>query len=464
MAAIPAVDAAHAAISAPAPPAPAAPASLRSRWESFWSGASSRRDFPSAVDVSDFSKKTKNYSFAVPLPLALPGVRAASSSAAPIAVPAPHGFPAFVAHASPFLGAGAVLVAAYFADRGVHALLNRLAESNGMDRQRIAAVRLVASAAIWTGAVAAALNVGGASPEMMTAVFGAGGTILTLGLREILGNVIQGVSFLVTRPYSIGTRLQIDEQAGILAETTITNVLIRKDDGAEVNIRHAALAGKSVIVFGTYAPESKLPPGVSASPKLKGALGAFVKSLDFHFLSAAAVFAALLVAPGFLPLLAAGWAAATVHYALAVATAWLTWRADLALTAAMDQFARENSWRRETAALARLVVGAVLWTLGGGAGLRLLGVSWAAFGASLGLTTLGVGLASNNFFGSIVQRAVVLFSKPFQIDDRVQIGVFPGIVADMTFNHVVLKLDEERYALVPYALARDAAVVVTPKQ
>ena len=398
------------------------------------------------------------------VPLALPGVRGASSSAAPIAVPAPRGLPPFVAHASPFLGAGAVLVAAYFADRGVHVLLNRLAASNGIDRQRIAAVRLVASAALWSGAVAAALNVAGASPETMTAVFGAGGTILTLGLREILGNVIQGVSFLVTRPYSIGARLQIDEQAGILSEVTITNVLVRKDGGAEVNIRHAALAGKPVIVFGTYAPEAKLAPGASAPPKLKGALSAFVKSVDFHFLSAAAVFAALLAAPRFLPALSAGWVAAAVRYALAGATAWFTWRADRALAAAMDQFSRENSWRRETAALARLAVGAVSWALGGGAGLRLLGVSWAAFGASLGLTTLGVGLASNNFFGSIVQRAVVLFSKPFQLGDRVQIGAFSGAVADMTFNHVVLKLDDERYALVPYALARDAAVVVTPKQ
>ncbi len=56
----------------------------------------------------------------------------------------------------------------------------------------------------------------------------------------------------------------------------------------------------------------------------------------------------------------------------------------------------------------------------------------------------------------------VLFSKPFKVGDRLKIGSFEGPVEDMTLYHVVIKLDEGRYALVPYAVVRDATLVVTP--
>ena len=441
---------------------PSAAASVRSRWENFWSRSSTRDESETEFDASGAASAAK---LSAPAPLSRRYAREAPPSrlaAAAVLIPAAQHVHAFVAHASPFLGAGAVLLGAYAANRGVHALLSRFAAKKGMDRHQIAAVRLVTNVALWTGAVAAALMVGGASQSMMTTVLGAGGTILPLGLRDVLGNVIQGVSFLITRPFAIGARVQIEDEVGTVADATLTAVVIKKDDGSEVKIRHAALAAKPVIVFGAYAPEGKLHLAVPMKPKFKGALGAVLKALDRRFWLAGASFGALLAAPAFAPFLAAGWAATALHYALGGSIAWLTRRGALALNAAVDHVARENSWRKETTALARLGLSAALWAFGGGAALRLFGVSWTALVASFGLTTLGIGLASNNFVGSVVQGGEVLLSKPFKVGDRISIGTLSGLVADMTLYHVVLKLDEGRHALVPYAVVRDAAIVVTP--
>ena len=445
---------------------PAASVSTRSHWEGFWSGSSARPE--TAVDAAAAPDR-----FAPSAePLARGGVpvrgRAATYAAglavpaAAIAAPAAHGFSVILGHAAPFLQGGAVLVGTFFVNRAVHALLNRIAVNRGMDRHQLAAIRLVASVVLWTGAAAGALLLGGASHATMTTAFGAGGTILTLGLKDVLGNVIQGVNFFVTRPYSIGARVQLDDQVGTVSDATLTGVVIKKDDGAEVKILHSALAAKPVIIFGVYTPDAKLHLAVPARPQFQSALGAVWKALDRRFWIAAAAFAAFSAVPPFVPFLTAGWVAAAVHFGLAGSLAWLTRRVVVALTAAIDHLAAQNSWRKETTVMARLLVAAGVWAVGGGAVLRLIGVTWAALGASLGLTTLGIGLASNNFFGSLVQGGEVLFSKPFKVGDHVKIGTFEGLVEDLTLYHVVIKLDEGRHALVPYAVVRDATLVVTP--
>jgi small-conductance mechanosensitive channel len=431
--------------------------SLRGAWERFWSGAASRNEEDASLAVPASESE--------PAPLSRPVRRppAPALAAAVALAPAAHGLAAVAAHASPFLEGGAVLAGTYFANRGVHALLNALAAKRGMDRHKLAVVRLVASVVLWTAATAAAMKLGGASPEMMTTVFGAGGTILTLGLKDALGNAIQGVNFLITRPYAVGASVSIDDQVGTVTDVSLTQVLIRKDDGSEVKVRHSALAAKPVVLLGAYSDEDPaIRLSIPARPKFQGALGAVWKSLDWRFWASAGAFAVLLAAPGFVTALAAGWAATIVHYALAGSIVWLTRRVGLALTAAVNTLAAQNSWHPETAAIARLAVNAALWGVGGSSVLRMLGVSWTALGASVGLTTLGVGLASNNFFGSIVQGAEVLFSKPFKVGDRVTVGTFSGVVEDMTLYHVVVKLDEGRHALVPYAVVRDATLVVQP--
>lgn len=438
-----------------------APAAARSRWETFWSGSASRDESASEAVVPAALAAPRASRLAAPSVAG--SALAAGAAVAPAAVPAAHGFASLLSHASPFLEAGAVLAGTYVASRFVHSLLSKLGEKKGLDRHQLAAIRLVTSVALWTGGAAGALVLGGAPQSLLTTALGAGGTILTLGLKDVLGNFIQGVNFLITRPFAIGARVQVDDQIGTVKDVTLTKVLVAKDDGAEVKIRHSTLAAKPVVVFGAYQyPDASLHLSVPQRPRFQGAVGAVWKSLDKRFWIAAAAFAVLLAAPAFAAPLAAGWAATVIHYALAASLLWLTRRVDLALGAAVNRLAELNGWRPETRAITRLAVSAALWSVGGGAVLRMIGVSWTALGASLGLTTLGVGLASNNFFGSVVQGGEVLFSKPFKVGDRIKVGSFEGAVEDMTLYHVVIKLDEGRHALVPYAVVRDATLVVQP--
>jgi small-conductance mechanosensitive channel len=375
-------------------------------------------------------------------------------------VPAPHEVPAFFARAAPFTEAGGILLGAYVVSRVIHPLTGRLAVKMGLDAQNLPTFRLGTNVAVWIAAASAALVVGGASHTTLTAVFGAGGTILSFALGDILGNVIQGLNFLITRPFTVGARVQIGDETGTVTDVTLTNIVLKMDDGSPGRMRHAALADVPVIVSGTYvaAADAKFRLSVPAKPKFHGAFGAIVKSLDRRFWFAAAAFAALLAFPALVPFAAAGWAATAVHWSLAGVIVWLTRRLDMTLRAAVDQLSRANGWRTETTVITHLAVSALLWAFGGGAALRLFGLSWMTLIASLGLTTFVVGLASKKFFGSVFK---VLFAKPVKIGDRVRLKTISGLVVGMTLSHVVLRLDDERYELVPYAVV-DAALVNNP--
>ena len=401
---------------------------------------------------------------AVPAPRRWPARLKASAAAvvvaAPPLVPAAARLKELLVQVSPFLEAGAVLAGTYAANRIARWLIGKIAEKKGLDRQQIAAARLGASVVLWSAATAGALAIGGAPAEAIKAVLGAGGTILSLAMRDILGNLIHGVNFLITRPYTVGDRVQIDDSVGTVADLTLDGMRVARDDGADVKVRYAALAAKPVVLLGEYQfPDAS--PDQRAS-RLRGAVGAVWTSFDRGFFLAAALFAGLLFAPGMFGVAAAGWTASALSYAVAGAAAWLTRRVELVLVKAVDKIADLRGWRLETRVVARLTARAAVWALGGGAILRALGVSWAALAASLGLTTLGVGLAKNNFFSTVVQGGEILISKPFKVGDRLKVGAFAGVVEDMTLYHVVVKLDEGRHALLPYAVVRDSAIVVHP--
>jgi small-conductance mechanosensitive channel len=436
---------------APAPVSAAAPLGvLRGTWERFWSGSRTERAGAESAPVVAASGS------------AAPRSLHALAAAAPIA----GGVKAFVAHAAPLAGAGIVVAGAYGLDRGARWAISKVAAKRGLDAHQVAAARLAARIVVWTGAVYLALAAGGASPQVMTTALGAGGTVLTLGLRDLLGNVLQGVNFLFARPFTIGDRVQIDDQAGAVTDLNLTGITLKKDDGDEVKVRHSTLAAKAVIVVGPFAPSAAhlhfALPALPARPKFSGAARAVWTSLDRGFWLSSAGFAALLAAPHFAAVLATGAAAKLVGWGVAGALVWLTRSVDRALSAAVDALAEHNGWRLEARVLGRLAVHAAAWVLGGGAALRVVGLSWETLAASLGLTTVVIGLASNNFFGSVLLGVETMFSRPFQIGDRVRLGANEGVVADMNFAYVVIQLDENRRLQVPYAVVRDSVVVVHP--
>ncbi len=409
---------------APATEAAGGVAQSRRFWENFWSGAPSR-----------------------------------SALAATVAVPATGGIKAAALHFSPALGAGVVLAGAYAADRGLRWAVSKAAARRNLDPHQLAAARLIARVVLWTAAALGALAAGGASHTVMAAALGTGGTILTLGLKDVLGNWIQGLTFLVSRPFTIGDRVQVGDQTGRVTGLDLSGLTLTRDDGAQVKVRHTTLATMSVVVFGPFND-----PGLAAlaaQTRLSGAAVAVWKNLGRGFWMSAAALGALIAGPVFLAPLQTGLFAAAAHWAMAGVLVLATKSLARSLSSAVEAIAVRNSWRLESRVLATLFVRALAWGVGGGAFLRVIGLSWGTLAASLGLTTIGLGLATNNVFGSIILGAEILFSKPFKVGDTVQLGSYSGVVADVTLAHVVIRLDENRRLYVPYAAIRDGVLIVT---
>lgn len=393
-------------------------------WENFWSGAASRSALPAAA-----------------------------------VFPVTSGAKAAVLHFGPALGAGAVLAGTYAADRGLRWAVSKVAARRQLDAHQLAAARLIARVVLWTGAALGALAAGGASHTVIAAALGAGGTILTLGLKDMLGNWIQGLTFLVSRPFTIGDRVEIADQAGRVTGLSLSGLTLTRDDGAQVKVRHTTLATMSVVVFGPFDD-----PGLAAlaaQTRLRGAAGAVWKNLGRGFWLSAAALGALIAGPAFIAPLQTGLFAAAAHWTMAGVLVLATRSLASSLSSAVDAIAARNSWRLESRVLATLGVRVFAWGVGGGAFLRVLGLSWGTLAASLGLTTVGLGLATNNVFGSVILGAEILFSKPFKIGDTVQLGSQAGVVADVTLSHVVIRLDENRRLYVPYAAIRDGVLIVS---
>ncbi len=398
---------------------------LRARWEGFWSGAAASAGLPAAVALSPARFL--------------------------------HALPLHAAHAA---GAGGVLVGAYALDRGLRWGVARVAARRRLDPHRLAAARLIARAALWTGAALGALAVGGASQAVMTAAAGAGGAILTMGLKDTLGNWLQGVIFLVSRPFTVGDRVQINDQVGRVTGVDFSGLTLTRDDGALVKIRHTALAATPAIAFGPFRePGDVLVP---VRPRLHGAASALLGGLGRGFWISAAALAALALAPALVSPAHAPWLAPAARWTAAAALLPAAHALSRGLSSAAENLARRNGWRPENLALVRLGARALAWTLGGGALLRVVGLSWSGLAASLGLTTIGLGLATNNVLGTALLGAEILFSRPFTVGDSVQLGSISGVVSDVTLSHVVVRVDADRRAFVPYAVIRDGLTVVNP--
>jgi len=442
--------------------APGTPESSSSSLETFWSGSSRRRASAEERPVSAVRNvpAAGGWSGRLAAAATLPSSHALAAS-----LPNASDLKALLTQASPFLEAGAVLVGTYAANRLARWIIGKVAEKKGLDRHQIAAARLAVGVALWSAAAAGALSLGGAPQEAFTAVFGAGGTLLTLALKDVLGNLIHGVNFLITRPYTVGDRVQIDDSVGTVADLTLNGIRVAEEDGGQIKVRYATLAVKPVIRLGDYKfPDAGRLLASVKNPRAGGVAKAVWDSLDKGLILPALLLGGLLALPSMIGALATGWVAGLVTYALAGTAAWLTRRVELFAVKVVEALADRNAWRLESRVIARLAVRAAVWAVGGSAVLRILGVSWTALVASLGLTTLGVGLASNNFFSTVVQGAEVLFSKPFKVGDRLRVPLLnlEGTVEDMTLYHVIVKLDEGRHALLPYAVVRDAAIVVHP--
>lgn len=78
-------------------------------------------------------------------------------------------------------------------------------------------------------------------------------------------------------------------------------------------------------------------------------------------------------------------------------------------------------------------------------------------GASV--ATVMVGLAARQTLGAVLAGFVVLFSRPFELGDWVQIGDEEGVVTDITIFNTQLRTFDEEFVMIPNDLVTDTEIV-----
>jgi len=434
-----------------APPSVAVSADeIRSQGESFWSGAETKE------------------SLAVSVPVSAP--RRTFSHAAFLAPAAALSVPAWAAPIVPYAQGAALIGGAYAVNRAVKWALDKIAVKRGWEKNTVATWRFISTLTVWGGAAGLGLSMAGISGSVLAETFGLGGAAMALAIslavKDVAGNLFHGVHFLLSRPYSIGDKITVGKTTAVVRDLTLRYVVLTGEDGRDVLRTHASLAAAAVTLYGTYQTKElrlkfrkpALPQGMLRA--LRDAAGA--PSLWKPVVLSAAGIAALAFFPMLGGLAAAKsltWAATVLPYVKAGLVAFLASSVSSALARALGRLGERYKWNPAVVTVVKLGATVLTWVVGGSFLLNAVGVSWPWVLKTLSLGGALMSIAVVDYGTAIFNAAVTFKLKPFEIgQENVSIGEHTGTVADITWQNVVLKLDGDRYILIPHSVVKDAEI------
>ncbi|MBI4061214.1 MAG: mechanosensitive ion channel family protein [Elusimicrobia bacterium] len=437
--------------------APAAAEALRAESERFWSASDAKRGVDDAVPAPAPSQGRVRARL-------LRG--AADAAPALAAVAAAAYLPAWAEPAAPYVQASASLSVAYALTRASRWIIDALAPHFGWDRYDVIVRRFLTSAALWivgagvgltqlglSNAAWLAIGTGsttlGVSDTTLLAI-GAGSTMMALAImpavrdviNDIAGNIINGVHFILSRPLTVGDKATIGKNTGVVHDMTLRYLILKDEFGRSVHYTHNAIAAAAVTLYSKYEAAKELHIRPLWKPLLLSALAAAALSL-------------LPLLPAAVKGASASWLAAGLPYLKAGAVAFLTGSLARSLQAGIERM----GWTRPMTTVAKRVAALLAWIVGGSFLLTSVGVSWAM----LPLLTVLLGALVTDYISTAVQCFIMLILKPFRIGDRVSIGLHEGVVIDITLQHVVLQLDDERHVRIPHSVVKDSAIA-TPRE
>ncbi|MBI4677450.1 MAG: mechanosensitive ion channel [Elusimicrobia bacterium] len=390
----------------------------------------------------------QSFAKAAKVPLLLGGLYAAARYALPAWLPG-----AWV-KAAPCVAAGGIFAATFALNRlvrvGVAALGRRALWQPGT----VVAVRLIASIVLWVAGGGLALHAAGVSTAALLATFGIGGVAMTMAAKEFIGNFLEGVKILLTRPFVIDDRIKIGTAEYTVKDMGLRYVELSRPDGGTAMMTYSQLSEKPVTVFGEYAARKSPSRARGEQPK-PGILAASLWTALGLGLSAALPFM-----PALIPIPAV---AAFIPYAQGALTLLAARSLEKGAAGFIRRLAESRGWSPQGTAVLKLAVQLLVYLVGGGAALRFFGLTWGALLASLGATSIALGWASSDVIGNLIQGFWILMNHPFTIGDSIEIGAVSGTVIDVNLNYVALEHPERSYTLVPYAAVKASAFTVLPK-
>ncbi|MDO8757497.1 MAG: mechanosensitive ion channel, partial [Elusimicrobiota bacterium] len=378
--------------------------------------------------------------------------------------------PAWTSSLAPYAEGAALIGGAYAVNRAVRWALQKIAVKRGWEKNTVALWRFVSSLAVWGGAAGLGLSMAGVSGSVLAENLGVGGAAValavSLAVKDVAGNLFHGVHFLLSRPYTIGDKITVGKTTAVVRDLTLRYVVLAGEDGRDVLRTHASLAAAPVTLYGIYQTKELrlqlrkpvLPHGLLRA--LRDAVAA--PSLWKPVVFTAAGIAALAFFPalgGFAAAKSLTWAAVILPYLKAGLVAFLSGSVSSTLGRSIGRLGERYAWNPAVVTVARLGATVLTWLVGGSFLLNAVGVSWPWVMKTLSIGGALVSIAVVDY-GTAIFNAIVTFKlKPFEIgQENVSIGEHTGTVVDITWQNVVLKLDGDRYIIIPHSVVKDAEI------
>lgn len=81
--------------------------------------------------------------------------------------------------------------------------------------------------------------------------------------------------------------------------------------------------------------------------------------------------------------------------------------------------------------------------------LSTVGISLTGFVAALSALTLAIGLAIQDIIGSVANGLMIVSTKPFKVNDYVEIGDIGGTIKEITLMHTILTTPDNKRIMLP---------------
>jgi small-conductance mechanosensitive channel len=278
------------------------------------------------------------------------------------------------------------------------------------------------------------------------------------------------VHFLLTRPFTIGDKITIGKTTATVRDLTLRYVVLVDESGRDVLRTYSSIAASAVVLYGTYqTKESRLKFRKPALPQglFRALRDAATPALWKPVAFSAAAIAALAFFPMLIPAVkgtGVSWLATVLPYAKAGLVGFLASSISSSLTRAITRLGERYAWNPAVVTVAKLGATVLTWLVGGSFLLNALGISLAWILTTLSIGGALVSIAVTDYAISMLNAIIVFRLKPFAIgDENVTIGEHTGTVVDITWQNVVLKLDDDRHMLLPHSVVKDAEIK-TPRK
>ena len=429
-------------------------AALRAKEESFWSGS---KEKPAGDDpvVADAAPKRTHSLVRRAAPLLAVPVVTAGLVLTPVDV-----LPAWTSVLGPVAQGAGVLAGVYALTRAANWAIDKYVPRFGGDKQDVVAAHYAANVVLWAGGAGLALTLLGVPATVLYATFGAGGLALFSTIKDVVGNLFNAGRFLIARPFTIGDRVTIGKVTGVVKDLNLRRIILSDEAGGVTSLTYSKAAAEAVTLYGRYdVDEHKLGTRLSALPQgvaralRETKLASLGKPLLYAALAGSALLAMPLL-PAYLLGTSFSWLVPALPYLKAGVIALLTSALSGPLRALVERAGFDPSM---TAAL-KALTSAVIWIIGGSLALNVIGLTWAALVASASVSGMIIGVALIDYVNAIVHGALLLREKPFKIGDQVRIGDHAGVVVDITPQHVILKIADAQYKMIPHSVVKDSLI------